>query len=120
MGVVAETSQVSARHALAGRAVDWLLGFVLHRRWLAFIFVLIIWQALSSLDVLALLPTPWRVAQVMWRLVTTRLFFQQLVFSLARIATGFLIAVVIGTVFGILMGSRRFWDRFFKDVVTLM
>jgi len=120
MGLVAETSPVSARAPVVERVAELLLRVLLHRRWLAFLFVLVVWQALSSLDVLALLPTPWRVVEVMWRLVITGAFFQQLAFSLIRIATGFVIAVLLGTAIGILMGSRRFWDSFFKDIVTLM
>ena len=120
MGLVAETSPVSARAPVVERVAELLLRVLLHRRWLAFLFVLVVWQALSSLDVLALLPSPWRVVEVMWRLVITGAFFQQLAFSLIRIATGFVIAVLLGTAIGILMGSRRFWDSFFKDIVTLM
>jgi NitT/TauT family transport system permease protein len=120
MGLVAETSPVSARAPVVERVAELLLRVLLHRRWLAFLFVLVVWQALSSLDVLALLPTPWRVVEVMWRLVITGAFFQQLAFSLIRIATGFVFAVLLGTAIGILMGSRRFWDSFFKDIVTLM
>jgi NitT/TauT family transport system permease protein len=120
MGLAVETSVAAMPRAGTDRFVEFLKRALFHRRWLAFLLVLVIWQAIAMLDILALLPTPLQVAASMWRIVISGQFFGQLRHSMTRIATGFFLAILLGTTIGILMGSRRFWDAFFKDIVTLM
>jgi NitT/TauT family transport system permease protein len=55
----------------------------------------------------------------MWQAVASGEFFVQLAASMTRILTGFAATVVVGTIVGVVMGSRRTWESFFKDAVVL-
>jgi len=111
---------VSARPSGIGRLAQSLKGVILHRRWLAFLIVLAVWQLIAMGTKSSLLPTPWRVAGSMWEILISGLFFRHMSDSLQRIGIGFVSAMFIGTAIGVAMGARRFWDKFFQDVVVLM
>jgi len=55
----------------------------------------------------------------MWKILESGVFFEQLAASMVRILIGFSLAMLIGTIIGILMGSRKTWDQFFSAIVIL-
>jgi NitT/TauT family transport system permease protein len=59
------------------------------------------------------LPDPGAVFAVMAREAMTGELFHHVGITLARVAAAFLVAMVIGSVIGILMGRRRMFDRVF-------
>jgi len=92
---------------------------VLSYRWLALIIILVIWQAVTILVDIGLLPSPGQVILAGWGLLTSGLFFKELAASLVRILLGFGTAMVVGLIVGVSMGSRRFWDEFFEIPVIV-
>jgi NitT/TauT family transport system permease protein len=96
-----------------------LRGFFLHRRWLAFLLVLGVWQLIVMRMTTSLFPTPVRVAESMVDIVGSGLFLEHLGPSFLRIGIGFAAAMLLGTVVGVLMGSRRFWEQFFQDIIVV-
>ncbi len=65
-----------------------------------------------------MVPTPLRVWTEFWHIVSTFSFVDDLWASMLRILAGFAVALLVGTVFGILMGSRRSWNEFLHDLVV--
>jgi NitT/TauT family transport system permease protein len=118
MSLAAATS-TPARPAWASRLAQSLKRNLLHPRWLAIVAILIVWQIYAVYRNSRVIPVPARVAREVWNILSTGLFFEHLAASTMRILAGFSIAVLLGMVVGILMGSRRSWDDFFKDLVVL-
>jgi NitT/TauT family transport system permease protein len=80
----------------------------------------VIWQIISFfLGGHGLVPSPARTFATMWEVLANGLFFKQLGDSLARLLIGFTLAMTLGMIVGVLMGSRWFWNEFFKDIVVL-
>ena len=112
----------SAGKAQPGRAtriLALLKQSVFSYRWLALLLILGLWQSIAIVVDIGLLPTPTQVIVAGWDLVASGLFFQELGNSMVRILIGFGTAMLVGIIVGILMGSRRFWDEFFQDLVVL-
>ncbi len=120
MGLAADSSLARQQPAWVRRIAGSLRRFVLHRRWLAFLLVLVAWQFLTTRMVSGLFPTPVGVAEATYDIVVSGLFFEHLADSFLRIGIGFAVAMLLGMVLGILMGSRRFWEQFFQDVLVVM
>ncbi len=117
MDVAVNTPAVapSAAGALARRLARGLLN----PRLLALLLFVVIWKIASLNAPSRVVPDPLRVADVMWQVLSTGLFFQHLGISMLRIMSGFTGAVLLGIAVGVLMGSRRFWEGFFKDIVLI-
>ena len=97
-----------------------LKKMILHKGWLAVLMVLVIWQIISIfLGGHGLVPSPARTFATMWDVLITGEFFIQLGDSLVRLLIGFALAMTLGMIVGVLMGSRWFWNEFFKDIVIL-
>jgi NitT/TauT family transport system permease protein len=96
-----------------------LRGFFLNRRWITLIVVLIIWQILTWVIDIDLFPTPLGVVDGMGEALEGGLFFYNLADSMIRIALGFGLGMLAGIGVGILMGSRKFWNDFFQDLIVL-
>lgn len=120
MGLAADSSLARPQPAWARRVAGSLRRFFLHRRWLAFLLVLVAWQVLVTRMTTGLFPTPLGVAEATYEIVVSGLFFEHLAASFLRIGIGFTAAMAIGTALGVLMGSRRFWEQFFQDVIVVM
>lgn len=119
MSLVADTSVPASPSTWAGQLAESLRGVFLHRRWITFLVIGVVWQVTAMIANIGLFPTPATVIAVSWQYVITGLFFSELGISMVRIILGFSAALLLGTIVGILMGSRRFWDEFFQDFVVL-
>jgi NitT/TauT family transport system permease protein len=118
MNLAVETS-TPPLPAWADRLVQSLKRNLLHPRWLAIIAFLIAWQLYAVYRNTRVIPVPAKVANEVWKILSTGIFFEHLAASMTRILIGFGVAMLLGTTIGILMGSRRSWDEFFKDLVVL-
>jgi NitT/TauT family transport system permease protein len=96
-----------------------LKGFVLSPRWLFLFVALVAWNSYSVYRHSRLIPTPLKVGTTMLKILTSGIFFEQLWASMTRILIGFSLALVLGIIIGILMGSRKSFDEFFKAMVIL-
>ena len=76
--------------------------------------LLVIWQLLSMVFVNRLFPSPIVVAQQMWEFAVAGRLFQDLLKTLFRAATAFLVAMALGTAIGIAFGRVRWVDRLFS------
>ncbi|MCK6629953.1 MAG: ABC transporter permease [Anaerolineae bacterium] len=119
MSLVADTSVPASPSTWAGQLAESLRGVFLHRRWITFLVIGVVWQVTAMIANIGLFPTPATVIAVSWQYVITGLFFSELGISMIRIILGFSAALLLGTIVGILMGSWRFWDEFFQDFVIL-
>jgi NitT/TauT family transport system permease protein len=119
MSLAVDSSPARPQSAWARRLGEALRRFFLHRRWLAFFLVLLVWQLITMRMTSGLFPTPFRVAEAMYDIVATGLFFENIGDSFLRIGIGFVAAMLLGTAVGVLMGSRRFWEQFFQDVLVV-
>jgi NitT/TauT family transport system permease protein len=100
------------------RVARWLAGFVWHPRWIAIAIILAAWQVAAVARDSRVLPTPGRVWIEFWQILSTASFADDLWASMVRILVGFAAAMLTGTIAGILMGSRRSWDEFLRDLVV--
>lgn len=117
MNLAVETS-TPPLPAWADRLVQSLKRNLIHPRWLAIIAFLIAWQLYAVYRNTRVIPVPAKVANEVWKILSTGIFFEHLAASMTRILIGFGVAMLLGTTVGILMGSRRSWDEFFKDLVV--
>lgn len=97
-----------------GRAVK---GFLINPRWLALFLLLAGWETLAIYRHTRVIPRLGRIYIEVVHILTTGLFIEHLYASMTRIVLGFIVAMILGTTIGILMGSRHTWDEFFKDTV---
>ncbi len=118
---MAVASETTARDGVGGRrsveVLQRLKRALLNPRWLALAVVLGAWQAYAGYRATRVIPTPGKVINVMWRALASGEFFQHLGVSMVRILLGFGAAMIVGIIVGILMGSRRSWEQYFKDLV---
>jgi NitT/TauT family transport system permease protein len=120
MSVAAKATPSSTPLALSKRFARSIKRIIFHKGWLAVLMVLAIWEIISIfLGGHGLVPSPARTLGTMWEVVANGLFFEQLGDSLVRLLIGFVLAMVLGLIVGVLMGSRWFWNEFFKDIVIL-
>jgi NitT/TauT family transport system permease protein len=121
MSVAVDYSPVGTKPLPASkRFAKSVKAILFHKGWLAIIMVLVVWQLISFfLGGHGLVPSPVRTATTMWDVLSTGEFFVQLGDSMVRLLIGFVLAMTLGMVVGVLMGSRWFWNEFFKDIVIL-
>ncbi|HEX9875346.1 MAG TPA: ABC transporter permease [Gammaproteobacteria bacterium] len=112
----ADVATATSAGTRLGRAIS---RVVLNRRWVTFAVVVAGWHLLALAVDIDLFPTPARVFDKILEALAGGLFFDQLADSMLRIVIGFGAGLVGGTVVGLLMGSRRFWNDFFQDLIVL-
>jgi NitT/TauT family transport system permease protein len=66
-----------------------------------------------------ILPTPAKVLDEMWTIVSTGELFEHFQWSLMKTFVGFGLAVAIGLPIGMLMGTSRWWRAYFHMPVTV-
>jgi ABC-type nitrate/sulfonate/bicarbonate transport system permease component len=121
---VARMSERIAVPALAARSWPWLgrllgSGAAVYVR--SILGLLLVWHlAALSIGNHAILPTPWLVAQDLYRLLLNGEIFDAAGTSLWRLALSFVIAAVVGLPLGILMGLSRLADDLIDPVVELL
>jgi len=101
------------------RIAQVLKGLVLSPRWLFLIVFILLWNTYAVHRQSRLIPTPLKVATTMWKILVSGEFFNQLAASMTRILIGFSLAMLVGIIIGILMGSRKSFDQFFKALVIM-
>ncbi|MFY8030917.1 MAG: ABC transporter permease, partial [Devosia sp.] len=72
---------------------------------------LLAWQAIAMAFPGRLFPAPSAVALEIWRLATTGPLLADLGKTLTRVAIGFVVAMLLGTALGLLLGRNRTLDR---------
>jgi NitT/TauT family transport system permease protein len=82
-------------------------------RWLSAVTFLVLWQAAAALAATPLLPSPAAVAAALAKLVASGRLPLDLGITLLRVAASFALAMLVGSVIGILMGESRRADAFF-------
>ena len=98
---------------------SFLRGFFFNRRWITFVVLILCWHFFVLAVDIDLLPTPGRVLESLREIMRSGIFFGQLGDSMVRIGLGFSLALTLGIITGVLMGSRDFWNKFFQDLIVL-
>ena len=111
------TNTMSSSSVQTHRFLHSLKRFILSPRWLSVIILLIAWELLAIYRDTRVIPRLERIYIELSHILFSGLFFEHLYASMVRILAGFTVAMLVGTIVGILMGSRRSWDEFFRDVV---
>lgn len=85
------------------------------------IVFVIAWHLVYTLwpDFGGVFTSPGLVAAATWELFVSGMWVQHLGATLRHVAYGFTATVVLGTVFGIVLGWWDFWERAFQDYLTL-
>lgn len=78
----------------------------------------LVWQfSATYFGLVDLISTPRLVATTIYDLVISGEVVQPLVLTLRRSALALLIAIVLGTIFGVMVGVGDFWKRTFEDYI---
>ena len=87
----------------------------------ATISLLIAWQVVYTLwpDFAGAFTSPIRVGIATWELLVSMTWVPHLAATLRHVFYGFGVTVVLGTIFGIILGWWDFWERAFQDYLTL-
>ena len=72
------------------------------------------------LDKPLFLPTPWAVAEALFRLAPTGDFWRTMAFSLLRVVAGYLPGVALGAVCGIITAKVKLLDLLFAPFLTVI
>jgi len=82
------------------------------------IVVLLVWYLVTRSAFVRpiFLPSPLATAQALWRLLASGLFFKALLVSFTRIAAATIIAVIVGTLAGLLMGVSKEVDSLLSPI----
>jgi NitT/TauT family transport system permease protein len=116
MGEVPRPAEVKARDTTPKA----LLAKLLRGRNLGFVSVIIGWQIASLISPEDTLPSPYVVFRVViFHVILGESFLAHVGATLLRIIIGFGIAFAIGMGMGVLMGTTRYWEKFFSDFVTV-
>ena len=82
--------------------------------------ILSIWQVASMVSPEDTLSAPYMVfKEAIFHVILEDGFFMHVGATLLRIIIGFGIAFILGLTIGVMMGVRRYWERFFSDYVTV-
>lgn len=83
-----------------------------------YLFFLSIWHLTASYLVEDfVLPTPFRVLEVMWDLLASGDLWPNVADTYVVLLRSFAVGLVLGTTIGVLMGLSRWWDGFFRDAL---
>ena len=88
-------------------------------RFAAFALLLLLWWGLALVLNSDVLPTPAAVWERLWAHAVSGELWRHLGATLARVAASFLIAMLVGTAIGILLGGSRRLDVFFDGWLVL-
>ncbi len=115
-----ETTVGSARVARSSRS--WFQRtFVTPRaaRITAPVLFLVAWQLIAPLIPSAILPMPAEVAEAMWEQLREGTLLEAFSVSLLRLAIGFTLALVVGSIVGLAMGLSPRIEAMFHDFVVV-
>jgi NitT/TauT family transport system permease protein len=85
----------------------------------ALIVFLVGWELVARSADSILIPTPTAVADKFVEFLTDGTVFEHFGISLARLATGFTVVVVVGTTVGVLMGVSKYVEAYLHDFVVM-
>ncbi len=88
-------------------------------RLLSLAFLLVIWGLIAALADTPMLPGPGMVALSMFEHAFTGDLFYHVGVTLRRVVIAFVVAMIIGTAFGMLMGRQRQFDMLFDGWLVL-
>jgi len=98
----------------------WFKGQVIRGRTWGLVTILGIWQLASVVSPEDTLSPPYIVfKEAIFHVILEDGFFTHVGATLLRIIIGFSIAFILGLAIGVMMGTRRYWERFFSDYVTV-
>lgn len=82
--------------------------------------LVILWAGISILlDNAHLLPTPWAVLSIVIQLAVSGELWRDMGITLWRVVASFVLAIVAGTGFGVLMGRRNGADRWLNPLLVI-
>lgn len=79
-----------------------------------------VWKIISLNYNPIILPAPEKAFYTIYEMMLTESFWVSLGYSFFRIITGYLLAMVIGTVIGIIMGLNQKADKLLRPVVSML
>ena len=92
---------------------------------LFFILIIAIWQIIYALATGPLdlwkpyaFPNPWGVVQSLGKMIANGILIKAILFSMRRVAIGFAISLVIGTLLGLLISASDYFNRNLKPLLT--
>ena len=95
--------------------------FSVARKISAVMIWIMIWQLLSLyINSELLIPAPLKVFQILGSLMIMKSFWVTVLFSVARVMEGFLIAVLIGTLLAVLTTVNKYVYDFFYPLISVM
>ena len=81
-----------------------------------YVFFLGFWYVFSTYVVEGyILPSPVAVVERMWEILSNGALRDNMSVTYVTLLRAFVIAILVGTTIGILMGLSRWWDAFFRD-----
>ena len=97
-----------------------LLAKVYRPRTLGLVSIIVVWQIASLISPEDTLASPYLVFRaVFFEVILREGLFLHVGATLLRIVVGFAVAFSIGAFMGVLMGSMKYWEKFFSDYVTV-
>jgi NitT/TauT family transport system permease protein len=84
------------------------------------VLTIALWQVIALNSKPQLFPGPWRVFQTILRLASTGALEANLFITFKRIFIGFVISVVIGVAFGVILASSGSFGRFFEPAIPII
>lgn len=88
-------------------------------RALSLLALLLLWEIVALLIHDRIFPTPVMVAQRLVAAAVSGDLFRQVGITLARVAASFVVAMLIGTAIGIVMGSSRRWNLLLDGALVI-
>ncbi len=89
----------------------------------AFLFWLVLWQiaaGIANKDLLIAIPTPISTASAFIDCLNEALFYKSVALSLLRVLVGFLLALIVGTLFGVLSSRYSFIYTLFSPLLKVI
>lgn len=95
------------------------VGVAAGRRVLLAVLLLGVWWLVARGVPAYVLPGPARVGDALQRLLASDTFWRDLGTTFYRVMAGFVLAAIVGTALGLLLGSRRKLGEFFEPVLAV-
>lgn len=113
-------ASVIERNVPAPRKRDHRRATRVAQRLALLLMVIAIWGMASLGTEPFVLPSPLRVWHAFVALIANGMFFADLSITLYRVVVGFVLAAIVGTVLGMVLGSNKTLADFFEPVLAVM
>ena len=84
------------------------------------LIILLLWQGLSSIYTPLVLPSPLLTAKSLLKILQSKCFFLELFSTLQRLLIGLITSIIIGSLFGIVMGCSKKIKHLLEPLVYLV